>query len=252
MNAPAYPKGTAKALARSLRVYHGDAARNAAMDALYRRFLSPGALAFDIGAHVGDRVSCFRRLGARVVALEPQPGAARALRLIHGRDPRVTLMQAACGDREGTITLRINSANPTVSTASDAFIGAAQGAGGWEGQVWDREISVPCTTLDTLIQRHGRPDFIKIDVEGFEAHVLAGLTQALPAVSFEFTTIQREVAEACLALLQTLGPYRFNLALGESQRLDFAEFVDGGTMAAHIRRLPHEANSGDVYAILPD
>ena len=44
------------------------------MDALYARFLRAGDLAFDIGAHVGDRISSFRRLGARVVALEPQPG----------------------------------------------------------------------------------------------------------------------------------------------------------------------------------
>ena len=63
-------------------------ARNAAMDALYGQFLTPGDLAFDIGSHVGDRISSFRRLGARVVALEPQPGPARAIRLIHGRDRR--------------------------------------------------------------------------------------------------------------------------------------------------------------------
>ncbi|HEX2724440.1 MAG TPA: FkbM family methyltransferase, partial [Beijerinckiaceae bacterium] len=141
------PKGSAAALARSLRIYHGDAARNARMDGLYARFLKPGDLAFDVGAHVGDRISSFRRLGARVVALEPQPGPARVLRLIHGRDVDVVLLQAAAGDREGEVTLRINSANPTVSTVSAAFVQAAEGAGGWEGQVWDRTIAVPCVTL---------------------------------------------------------------------------------------------------------
>ena len=44
---------------------------------LYARFVKPGDLVFDIGAHVGDRVAAFRRLGARVVALEPQPALAR-------------------------------------------------------------------------------------------------------------------------------------------------------------------------------
>jgi FkbM family methyltransferase len=250
MNAVTYPKGTVKALSRSLRIYHGDKERHAAMDRLYGAFLSPGDLAFDIGAHVGDRISSFRRLGARVVALEPQPGPARAIRLIHGRDRQVTLVQAACGDREGSLTLRINSANPTVSTASPAFIGAANGAGGWEGQVWDHEINVPCTTLDHLIARHGLPALVKIDVEGFEANVLGGLTIAVPVISFEFTTIQRDVAEACLALLETLGPYRFNVALGESQSLELAEPASADAMGAYLRDLPHEANSGDVYAIL--
>ena len=51
------PKGSAAALSKSLRLYHGHADRNAAMDALYGRFLEPGDLAFDIGAHVGDRIS---------------------------------------------------------------------------------------------------------------------------------------------------------------------------------------------------
>ncbi|MGX5735165.1 FkbM family methyltransferase [Bosea thiooxidans] len=250
MNAVTYPKGTVKALSRSLRIYHGDNDRRVAMDRFYGAFLEPGDLAFDIGAHVGDRVSSFRRLGARVVALEPQPGPARIIRLIHRRDPLVTLVEAACGDHEGSIALRINSANPTVSTASAAFIGAATGAKGWEGQVWDHEITVPCTTLDRLIQRYGLPKLLKIDVEGFEAHVLAGLTRAVPVISFEFTTIQREVAEACLAVLETLGPYRYNVALGESQRLELPAPVGVEAMGSYLRSLPHAENSGDVYAVL--
>src|SRR5262245_10118721 len=93
------------ALKRSSRIYHGDKARNSTMDALYGRFLRPGDLAFDIGAHVGDRTSSFRRLGARVVTLEPQPLLVRVLRLIHGRDPQVTILQAAAGAEEGQLQL---------------------------------------------------------------------------------------------------------------------------------------------------
>ena len=237
-------------LARSLDVYYGNAKRDAAMDVLYARFVRAGDLAFDIGAHVGDRVASFRRLGARVVALEPQPLCAQAIRVIHGGDEGVVLVEAACGERPGSVTLRINSANPTVSTASAAFISAADDAGGWEGQVWDREIIVPCTTLDELIARFGEPAFAKIDVEGFEDSVLAGLTRRLPGLSFEFTTIQRDVAFRCLDRLASLGPYAFDVALGESQVLSFGRWISKADMAAHIAALPHEANSGDVYCVL--
>jgi len=150
----------------------------------------------------------------------------------------------------GTVVLKINSANPTVSTASADFVSAADGAGGWESQVWDATIEVPCTTLDALVSEHGQPAFAKVDVEGFEATVLAGLSRPLPALSFEFTTIQRDVALACLDRLATLGSYGFDVALGESQVLTFNRWISGDAMAAHIAALPHAANSGDVYCVL--
>ncbi len=246
----ARPVGTARAIGRSLRIYYGDAGRDAAMDRMYATFLKPGTLAFDIGAHVGDRIASFRRLGARVVALEPQPGPLRALQLIHGCDANVTLVAKACGASEGEVTFHINSANPTVSTASDAFLIAADGAGGWQDQVWDQMVRVPCTTLDALIQNHGMPDFIKIDVEGYEHDVLAGLSKLVRALSFEFTTIQRGVALDCLGALARLGNYRFNVALGESQQLVFDAGVDLPAMEQYLVALPHAANSGDVYAVL--
>lgn len=236
-------------LSRSLAVYYGDARREAAMDALYARFVQPGDLAFDIGSHVGDRIGAFRRLGARVLALEPQPLCAHAIRALYTGDTGVTLVESACGPTAGHLSLHVNSANPTVTTASRDFVKAADGAGGWEGQVWDREIEVPVTTLDALIATHGTPAFIKIDVEGFEADVLAGLSLAAPALSFEFTTIQRDVAYACLDRIAALGDYGFDIALGESQELMLGRWVTADDMRRHIAALPHDANSGDVYAV---
>lgn len=220
------------------------------MEALYRRYVRPGDLVFDIGAHVGDRIAAFRRLGARVVAVEPQPAALRWLRWRFGRDEAIILTGAAVSDHAGTLTLHINRANPTVSTASPVFIEAARGASGWEGQVWDGAVAVPAVTLDGLIRQHGLPAFVKIDVEGFEDHVLRGLSRPVPALSFEFTTIQRAVALACLDRLAALGAYRFNAALGESQTLTFAAPVSAVDMADYLTGLPHSANSGDVYATL--
>jgi hypothetical protein len=148
------------------------------------------------------------------------------------------------------VTLYVNSRNPTVSTVSADFVRAAERAGGWEEQVWDASVTVPCITLDWMICDYGCPTFVKIDVEGFEDQVLAGLTAQVPALSFEFTTIARPVAQACLDRLAALGPYRFDVALGETQRLVFGDWVDVHTMAAYLRSLPHDANSGDVYASL--
>ena len=69
---------------------------------------SRGDLVFDIGAHVGDRVASFRRLGARVVAVEPQPALATTLKLLYGRDADVTIEATAVGRAPGTTDLMIN------------------------------------------------------------------------------------------------------------------------------------------------
>jgi FkbM family methyltransferase len=241
---------TARGVIRSLGIYYGrhQRQRAQAMDNLYRGFVSQGDLVFDIGAHVGDRVAAFRRLGARVIAVEPQPALAFTLNMFHGRDPSVILERVAVGRTAGEVRLMLNTDNPTVSTASDAFVHAARDAAGWEGQRWDASIRVPMTTLDELLGRHGRPAFIKIDVEGFEEEALLGLTQPVKALSFEFTTIQREVARACIHRCAALGFARYNAALGESQTL--GEWRSAEAITRWLDALPHAANSGDIYARL--
>ncbi len=99
-------------------------------------------------------------------------------------------------------------------------------------------------------QRYGAPAFIKIDVEGFEEEALRGLTRAVKALSFEFTTIQREVALACIERCVGLGYRRFNAALGESQILVNDDWVGGEEIARWLTELPQAANSGDIYAAL--
>jgi FkbM family methyltransferase len=241
---------TAWGIIRSLRIYYGDKPRAAAMDQLYGRFVRPVDLVFDIGAHVGDRVASFRRLGARIVAIEPQRPMARILKLFYGRSGDVAIEAVAVGREVGTTSLMINIDNPTVSTVSQAFVEAARDAPAWQAQRWSRSVAVPLTTLDTLIGKYGEPAFIKIDVEGFEHEALQGLTRAVAALSFEFTTIQRAVGLACIKRCIALGYARFNAALGESQMLVYDGWVSGDEIAGWLAGLPQTANSGDIYAAL--
>ncbi len=239
----------AAGIARSLWQYHASLARARHMRAFYAPFVPAGAIVFDVGAHVGDRVRAFRALGAEVVAVEPQPAAFRCLKWLFGRSRLVHLVNAAVSDNDREIALKINLSNPTVSTASTAFVAAADGAQGWAGQRWEETVTVPAVTLDALIERFGVPAFVKIDVEGYEDAALAGLKQPIPALSFEFTTIQRALAFRCIDRLQSLGNYRYNISLGESFAMEYERWLSADEVAKRIAALPHSVNSGDVYAV---
>src|SRR4051794_24310494 len=135
---------TIRSVLRSLFIYYGGLRRRTAMHRLFRRFVEPGDLVFDVGAHVGDRIPSFLWVGARaVVAVEPQPALVKTLNLLYRPFRRVKIEPVAVGERSGMLELKLNIDNPTVSTASEAFIRAADGAPGWQGQVWSKTISVP-------------------------------------------------------------------------------------------------------------
>ena len=251
---PSYPVGqrwrSVVGSARSLVIYYGNPIRQWRMDRLYSDFVRQGDLVFDIGSHVGDRIGSFGRLGCRVVAVEPQPRLVRTLRRFYGRDPDVAIEPKAIAAAPGSIELFVNLDNASLTTASPDFVAAAPAALGWRGERWPGRLVAPAITLDQLIDRHGEPIFTKIDVEGFEAEALAGLSRPLEAFSFEFTTILRRVGVDCVTRCQALGAYRFNAAVGETQHLVFTQWVDAAAIERWLWALPDSANSGDIYARL--
>jgi len=237
-------------LARSLLIYHGRPWRRRALRRLYGQFLGPGDLAFDVGAHVGDRTACFARLGARVVAIEPQPDLAAWLRWQFRGEPRVVVLESGLGAAPGRATLLLSRRTPTVTTLSPGWIELVEQSAGFARVAWQERHEVPLATLDGLIARHGLPRFCKIDVEGFEAEVVRGLSQPLPALSLEYVPAAAGVALAAIGRLLELGSYRFNVTRGERLRWLWPAWRGGPEIEDWLARRRPDEPSGDVYARL--
>ena len=237
-------------LARSAVIYHGNPVKRRRARAFYRAFVRPGDLCFDIGAHLGDRTGHFLALGARVVAVEPQPGPLAVLHRLYGGNPRVTLIAKAVGATLGEAELAVDPANPTIASLSREWRAQVARDPSFARTRWCERHLVAVTTLETLIADHGVPQFCKIDVEGFEAAVLQGLSRPLPSLSFEYIAAAREPALVALDRLAALGRYRFNRSPGESMRFPVVRWRSYGEMADEIRALAPAAGSGDIYAQL--
>lgn len=239
---------TALGLLRSIIVYRIDPLHKWRLRRFYRSIAGAGDLVFDVGAHVGDRINVFTGMGCRVVGVEPQPLLQRILHFFYGAHRDVMLEACALGAAPGTAEILISQRNPTVSSLSPDWVKTTSREFNFRKVVWNHREPVKVITLDDLIARHGLPRFCKIDVEGFEIEVLRGLTQAIPLLSFEFLTPQRDLARACLAEIARLGKYSFNISYDERLRFVWTEWRSGEELARHLDALPATVRSGDIYA----
>lgn len=222
----------------------------------YRPFIGEGDLVFDLGAHLGNRTKAFAELGARVVAVEPQPRFAALLRREFRSNETVVIDDRAVGNANETVSLYLCPTNPTIASTSVDWVAKTKTLPRWNRFHFSETLEVQQVTLDTLVERYGTPRFVKIDVEGREADVLAGLSVPLAALSFEFLPADRDVAFHSVLRLERLaadhgGRYEYNFSLGEELRLVMPDrWWSAGELQEYLDEIPKDGPSGDIYARL--
>lgn len=216
----------------------------------YSQFIKPGDLCFDIGANVGIVTKMFLKLGAaKVLAVEPQAQIMDNLRIVYGRNQRVTLLQKALGEAEDQAEMMICSSAPAITSLSNEWIDSVKASGRFSNYTWDKKQIVQVTTLDKLIEQHGVPSFVKIDVEGYEYQVIQGLTKPVHTLSLEFTPEFIESTLQCVEYLSTLGNIRFNYTLAEPSMLELCAWVTAEQMIQILLGYPKDYKPhGDLYA----
>jgi FkbM family methyltransferase len=215
------------------------------MRAFYASLLPKGALVFDIGANVGTMTTIFASLGTKVVAVEPNPDCARHIELTTPRDA-VQVLQAAVGQANGLAELKVSDRKDKMSSLSGDWCEAvSKGNLDYVG-MWNRKLTVPMITLDSLIQRYELPFYIKIDVEGYEEQVLKALSRCPPLLSFEFN---RMFLDPALRALDDsiFNEATFNYTLVDPVKFELQNWVDRDELKKSILGSKCAPGLGDIF-----
>jgi len=202
----------------------------------YRNLLhgfQPGDCIFDIGANQGYKTETFLRLGAKVVAVDPDQTNRKILEdkfLRYRLFPRpVTIVNRAVSDRNATETMWIDEPGSAKNTISRKWVDTLRADEKRFGHTlgFGQRQEVTTTTLEQIFVDHGVPFFVKIDVEGHELNVLRGLRRPVPYLSFEVNLPEfRPEGLQCVELLGGITPEgKFNYATDCVQGLALPEWL---------------------------
>ncbi len=209
---------------------------------LYSAFVKKGDLVFDIGAYRGLITDVLLSIGAKVVAIEPNPEMFASLQKKYQDNPDVTVLNMGAGDADCELEFHINEKIPQSCTFSESFINDSR----YSLRKWEKTVKVPVTKIDTLIDKYGSPTFIKIDVEGFEWSVIQGLTKKVPYLTFEFHREFIDDTKKCASHLAALGKVLFNYNLELNFKSTSPDWLTQDALFADLDSRGEENLKGDI------
>lgn len=209
----------------------------------YSSFLFKCHLIFDIGANDGHKTEAFLKIAEKVVSCEPDLKNFNTLCIrFRKRRKRVRLENKAIAAAPGTHIMYLHHPGSAFNTLNVKFkeITEADNLQKWNEKInYENRILVETTTLDDLIKTYGKPEFIKIDVEGYELEVIKGLSVLIKYISIEclFPDFEAEFYEIVARLKKISSKLRFNIAMNE--QLLFDEFLPEGQLNNYLITFNH-------------
>ena len=215
--------------------------------AFFKNIIKSGDLVFDVGANIGDMTDIFLSCGAIVICFEPVKSCVDILNNKFIGNNNVIIHNIGLANTDATIPFYLSNGGSTISTFSYEY--TKSGLFTKHGASWGEGIEISCSTLDTMINKHGIPDFCKIDVEGFELSVISGLSKKIPCISFEMhSTVDQDI----LNHLNKVGYTLFNFCIGNTDEYYFDTWVDSNELVIELNKLNTDNNWEDIWILWGD
>ncbi|MEO7306364.1 MAG: FkbM family methyltransferase [Ferruginibacter sp.] len=212
----------------------------------YGGLIKPNDLCFDIGGNVGFKTNVFLHLGARVVTLEPQQACVDILKIKYGK--KAIILQKGAGATNEMKEFYISN-NTAVSSFKKDWVDEFKDSR-FPGSSIQAVEKIEMVTLDSLIDIYGKPNFIKIDVEGFEMEVFRGLTNSFGYLSFEYAVPEKaqDVTEILKYLKSKYSRLTCNFAICNDSSFALKAWMPIAEMLEYVQQEYFNSTfAGDIY-----
>jgi FkbM family methyltransferase len=168
---------------------------------------------FDIGANIGKWSLANVNKCEKIVAVEASPDTFKTLSENMKNNKIICMNFAVCDSKEEYVSFYESGAN-TISTLNKDWLVSEKSR--FYNYSKMKEISCKPITIDKLIEIHGMPTLIKVDVEGGEFECLSSLTQKVDNLCFEWASELKDIAFKCMDYLEQLGFKEFHIQLEDN------------------------------------
>lgn len=215
---------------------------------ILKTILSKDNLIYDVGCNIGNKTNEYLKEKTKVICFEPQPNCVNHLNGIFKNNENVVVEPIGLDNKVGESIIYEASHN-TISSMSEEFIETVKKER-FKDYQWSRQIKIKTDTLDNMITKHGKPTYIKIDVEGYELNVLQGLTTQIDFISIEYTPELKKSTLDCIEYVDKLnnGKSLFNYGYREDKEFKFDEWLNKEEIINYISSVnDYVFEFGDIY-----